>query len=395
MAPNMRLHEYQMQRLSELYASLNPVELLDAIGALGFSAQEYLLANRDLVDAGLDEPGATYHYLTCGGLAERRRFNASGATSKQSWLAALDAFPVDQPESRILLVNLLLNRIWSDGSPLDASHGVDVELLKVCRRKAIRPVLIVGDSHCQAYLVPHEIAGIVHVPLHVVCHAGSAAGLANPHSRSGFGMQITKMFDRDASTIRDFGLPCFFKFGQVDAEFVWVFKRVQQGKIEWEAADFEQFACSAVSSYMDFVERLANTHQLTDHMRVMSVFPPTLSDTSWHAGYVNARVGRLESDLSRVVLAEKIKKLSIPTQRERTRLHALWNALVMRECACRGLLYVDDFQILLGYTGLVDSNYTLGHDGADHHLDVALMDGTASSIFARYALVRNGAAMNN
>jgi hypothetical protein len=85
------------------------------------------------------------------------------------------------------------------------------------------------------------------------------------------------------------------------------------------------------------------------------------------------------------VLSARVRRLSIPTQRERTRLHALWNALVMTECARRGLLYVDDFQMLLDQRGLVRSAFVAGHDGADHHLAVALMGGVARNVFERYA----------
>lgn len=57
----------------------------------------------------------------------------------------------------------------------------------------------------------------------------------------------------------------------------------------------------------------------------------------------------------------------------------------MAECARRGLLYVDDFQALLDHRGLVDDAYTAGHDGADHHLAVAVMGGVVRNIFKRYA----------
>lgn len=381
----MLFREHQLARLLELYPASDPLALLAAIGALGFSADEYLRTNPDLANAGLDEAGATYHYLSCGALAEQRRFNPSSTAGDRSWISALEAFPLDSPASRLLLVNLMLNRIWSDRLPLDAGQGVCADFLVACRRKAIRPLLMIGDSHCQAYLLPQEARGSVYIPLQMVCHGGSAAGLANPGSKSGFGGSITRFFDAHGDMIREFELPCFFKFGQVDAEFVWVFKRAQQQETGWSIAGFEAFAGSAVTRYVDFLEQLSTAHDLVDRVRVFSIFPPTLSDASWREGYINARIGRLESDLARDVLSEKVRQLSIPTQRERTRLHAVWNALVMQECAHRGLLYVDDFQMLLDHRGLVDSAYTAGHDGSDHHLAVAAMGGVARDIFERYA----------
>lgn len=381
----MSFHEHQMARLRELYPSSDPASLLQGVYAQGFSANEYFRTNPDLVEAGLDEASAAYHYLSCGALQEQRRFNAFINDGDRSWIAALEAFPLDGPASRMLLVNLMLNRIWSDRSPFDAEQGMCAEFLAVCSRKAIRPLLMIGDSHCQAYLVPQEIGGNVYVPLAMVCHGGSAAGLANPDSKSGFGTSITRFFDTHGELIRESALPCFFKFGQVDAEFVWVFKRAQRHETSWSIADFEVFAANAVTRYMDFLEHLSAAHGLADQTRVLSIFPPTLSDASWHKGYVNARIGQLESDMAGDVLSEKVRQLSIPTQRERTRLHALWNALVMTECARRGLLHVDDFHMLLDQRGLVDHAYTAGHDGADHHLAVALMGGVARNIFDRYA----------
>ncbi|HVX05174.1 MAG TPA: hypothetical protein VHA71_08655 [Rhodanobacteraceae bacterium] len=381
----MPFDEHQLARLLELYPSSNPEALLHATAALGFSVDEYFRTNPDLKEAGLDEAGAAYHYLSCGALHEQRRFNSCVQEGDRSWIAALQVFPLDSPASRMLLVNLMLNRIWSDRLPLDAGHGTCREFLEVCRRKAIRPVLMIGDSHCQAYLVPQEIGTIVHIPLQMVCHGGSAAGLANPDSKSGFGGAIARFFDTHADLIREFELPCFFKFGQVDAEFVWIFKRAQRRETRWSAAGFEAFARNAVARYMDFLERLSAAHGLVGQVRVLSIFPPTLSDASWHKGYVNARIRRLESDMEEDVLSERVRDLSIPTQRERTRLHALWNALVMAECARRGLLYVDDFQALLDHRGLVDDAYTAGHDGADHHLAVAVMGGVVRNIFKRYA----------
>jgi hypothetical protein len=381
----MPFHGHESTLLRELYPSSEPGALVGIVGALGFSANQYLRTNPDLADAGLDEAGATFHYLSCGALSEQRRFNASIQPGDRSWIAALEAFPLDSTASRMLLVNLMLNRIWSDRTPFDAEQGMNGEFLGVCRRKGIRPLLMIGDSHCQAYLVPQEIGGIVHIPLPMVCHGGSAAGLANPDSRSGFGTGITRFLDLHGSLVRDFELPCFFKFGQVDAEFVWIFRRAQRDETSWSMAEFETFAGRAVTRYMEFLERLSVAHDLVGQVRVLSIFPPTLSDASWHKGYVNARIGRLESDLAGDVLSAKVRQLTIPTQWQRTRLHALWNASVMAECARRGLLYVDDFQMLLDHRGLVDGAFTTGHDGADHHLAVSRMGGVARTIFGRYA----------
>lgn len=381
----MPFHGHESILLRELYPSSDPDALIGIVAALGFSAGEYLRSNPDLADAGLDEAGATFHYLSCGAPAEQRRFDVSAGAGDRSWIAALEVFPLDSAASRMLLVNLMLNRIWSDRSPLDARQGVGRDFLAACRLKGIRPVLMIGDSHCQAYLVPQEIGGIVHIPLPMVCHGGSAAGLANPDSRSGFGASITRFFDVHGGLIKDFEVPCFFKFGQVDAEFVWIFRRAQRDETRWSMAEFEAFAGNAVSRYMEFLERLSMAHALVEQVRVLSIFPPTLSDASWHKGYVNARIGRLESDMAEDVLSARVRRLSIPTQRERTRLHALWNALVMTECARRGLLYVDDFQMLLDQRGLVRSAFVAGHDGADHHLAVALMGGVARNVFERYA----------
>src|SRR6185312_15339338 len=97
----MSFHEHQLARLRELYPSSDPASLLEAAYAQGFSANEYFRTNPDLVEAGLDEAGAAYHYLSCGGLQEQRRFNSSINDGDRSWMAALEAFPLDSPASRM------------------------------------------------------------------------------------------------------------------------------------------------------------------------------------------------------------------------------------------------------------------------------------------------------
>lgn len=383
----MQFDAGQTQRLTELYPAMDLSALIERVEAFGFSACGYLARNADLVAAGLDENTAAFHYLSQGAVVEQRRFARCEGAQAGAWIEALKMFPLEAPAACRLLANLLFNRYVDDQLTLTREVAGWQAFFAACQDRPVHPVLVIGDSHSEAYMVPRVIGGRVHVPVHLLCSGGSAAGLANPNSKSGYGTDVREILKLWASLVKDFRLPLFFKFGQVDAEFVWVFKRVRCGAIDWSMAEFEAFAEDAVGRYLAFVEQLSDTHDLAGHVRVLSIFPPTLSDTAWQAGYVNAHIGYLESDAALATLSEQVKRISIPTQPERTRLHALWNAIVMRECARRGLLYVDDFQPLIGGQGVVDARYMLGHDGANHHLRFDLLDDVVASIFDRYASV--------
>lgn len=385
----MLFNEHQRQRLTELYQAIDAVRVLEVAQALGFSAERYLQSNPDLNAAGLDADAATYHYLSGGALVEQRRFDGVGNMDDQAWLDALQALPdlaATSPAMHALAANLFFNRMLGGKSAWCGETRLP-EFLDLCRRKAITPLLVIGDSHSHPYSIPHATDTATFVPIHVLCTGGSAAGLANAHSISQYGNKIQRLFEARAGLVREHHLPCFFKFGQVDAEFVWNFRRIKHGQADWSFAGFDAFAAESTAHYLDFVQRVCSDHGLTRHARVLSIFPPTLSDATWRSGYVNISVSWRESGLSLEGLADQVKLLTIPSLQDRTRMHLSWNDHAMRECASRGLQWVDDCRPLLGPDGVVDRGYMIGNDGRDHHLPLGPLSDRVKAVFARNAAV--------
>jgi hypothetical protein len=158
-----------------------------------------------------------------------------------------------------------------------------------------------------------------------------------------------------------------FKFGQVDVEFVFNFKRIESRVAPFDADRFEEFCRRSAQSYVGFL----GDHFHRRDVAVASIFPPALSDETWRAGYTNAHIAALEGDRSAEEIAAGVRLLEIPTLPERTRHHALYNA-VLRELALRARLdFIDDFSPFIGADGLVDRAFTPETKGTNHHLERA------------------------
>lgn len=232
-----------------------------------------------------------------------------------------------------------------------------------------RPYLLVGDSHSRLYRrVGLQRSGPI-LPIHVLCTAGSAAGLDNPASRSGYGARLARLADALARVPAARGLPILFQFGQVDIEFVAAFRRIANGEHAFDETGFETFCDRTAAAYGAFLVRWFSG---LGPVHVLSVFPPALSDESWADGYCNAHVLALEDAAGdRTATAAAVAALEVPSLAERTRLHRAFNDRLSALCAREGFGFVALFDALLGPDGTVAPRFIAGAGGRDHHLDEA------------------------
>ncbi|MBS0639692.1 MAG: hypothetical protein JSS43_07465 [Proteobacteria bacterium] len=186
------------------------------------------------------------------------------------------------------------------------------------------PFVIVGDSHSTFYRYAAVRENKWLLPLHVCCTAGSARGLGNPNSRSGYGTQLRGLFqfiEDKAATDR---MPILIQFGQVDLEFVQPFQRVKDGAQAFDAEAFRSFAVSSVRFYIEFLCD-AIPRSLRPRLTVLGVFPPALSNETLRKGYVNGHIAALDG-MDEVSLKSVLAALEWPDCHLRTALHADYNA---------------------------------------------------------------------
>jgi hypothetical protein len=200
----------------------------------------------------------------------------------------------------------------------------------------------------------------------MLCTAGSASGLANPRSVSGYGGHLRQAVREIALLPQARELPFLLQFGQVDLEFVHHYRRARNGERALKLDDYRAFCAATVESYMGFATRLFRARQRANAF-LLSVFPPVLSDAALQRGYLNEDIAQREG-------ARNCAKLfwlsNSPILRSATRIHAEFNHLLGESCARHGFGFVDGFTPFLGANGLAHAQYVdPDKQGAEHHLD--------------------------
>lgn len=115
--------------------------------------------------------------------------------------------------------------------------------------------LLIGDSHS----LRMSINNCDHIP----CLGGSAMGLSNDNSKSGFNKHILSKIKKKHERF-------IFLFGGVDVDFVYVLKHMR-GICE----SYDEFNLTSVKKYLDFIVSNFNGK----HVLILSVGLPTLDDT--------------------------------------------------------------------------------------------------------------------
>ncbi len=245
--------------------------------------------------------------------------------------------------------------------------GADA-LIATLKRRGAAPYAVIGDSHSAQLVRRSSRNGRWLLPLHWLCHAASARGLSNAEGRSGASGVVRRALDVSAAL----DIPAVLKFGQVDLEFVYAFKRIDEGRWTFDPAHYDAFVDETVARYADALAVLAPSARRR-RIAVASVFPPSLSDRAWRNGYVNAAAADLHASApgakdEGVDLRRAVSRLSIPDLRTRTAAHARFNARLKAAADALGFSYLDQFQAFLGADGLLRPNLR-GAGGADHHLN--------------------------
>ncbi len=357
------------EALAGMYAPAGLDEIRAWLLGCGFDAAGYLKQNPQLAAAGLDEAGALDYYLREGVF----QFRAMPIGTVAPHIRRLLELGIERKDVLHALIDNLTFVSTLHDQALAGNWDIDVKAdIRPLPRLGAQPLLMIGDSHIKTYLrcAHHEDRLIV--PFFFLCTASSAQGLGNPQSRARSGPKVAALMER----LR--GLPVFFKFGQVDAEFVSVFHRVREGQTRFRFEDFEAFARRSVERYGAFLAGQATGHGAR-LIRVCAIFPPVLSDEAWQEGYVNGHVGHLEMFEDIDALSRAIAALELPDLATRTRMHEVYNVELRAMCARKRFTFVDDFTPLLS-DGIVRADIA-GH-GRDHHVVGAFAAGPAMAVAA-------------
>jgi hypothetical protein len=351
-------------------------KIIGAIKRCGFSPEEYVGANPDLRQ--LPDTDAVMVHLIATGIDEGRQFPVTLDLDGLEELGELRLAPEFKAAAAALLVNNGLapaSPFWSRTAGEQRSFWT---ALIPALRKMATPYLIVGDSHSGLYRHMIADAGrLPLVPVHVLLSACSALGLGNPDSRSGATRRLAPLAEAIPPDAR-----AIFKFGQVDVEFVFAFRRIEAGQAQFDPDEFDRFCRRSVRSYVGFLEE----HFRHADIAVVSTFPPTLSDDAWREGYMNAQIAVTEGDLPLEALRAGIKQLQVPGLIERTRHHAHYNEILRHHALCAGFAFIDDFSPFVGAGGIVDPEFIPTTGGRDHHLERSPTAPIIKAIIARTVL---------
>jgi hypothetical protein len=331
----------------------------DALLALGFDAQAYREAYPTLPPMSAVEAAAHYHVS-----GRHERFAATFALPLAQAQARIDALPLaeaDRDQLRLDLAAAALRQtdVWGrDAAQLTAL---------LAPSPAHRPLVVISDSHGMAYLSEEVLRAARLLPVPFLRTGATARGLGDPRARAGAGEAIRRHLVDNAERIG--AAPVLLKFGQVDLEFVYDYRRIRDGRAGFDMAHAVDFAHDSARRYLDFAAALAA--ETRARLVVTAALPPALSDAALRQGYLNAHIAELHGELDQDALRRQLQGLEMPDWKTRTALAAAYNQALAAGCAAAGLTYYDDFTPLLGPDGVIDPDLIVWHGGTDHHLCAA------------------------
>jgi len=358
-----------------------PVPAADFISLLlatGFSAEAYRDAYGDLAPLHWNATQALGHFLRHG-LDERRD---APLTLDRRALVALARLKLRNTGFKAKLLTCLSQHLFDDvAHPYGPAIAKRWPVIRALAGDGARPYFIAGDSHSNQYHLTGARDDTWLLPIHLLCTAGSARGLANPASRSGYGGHLRQAVRIIETLPGSDEMPFFLQFGQVDIEFVYHFRRAMDGQRALDLDDYRAFCDATLERYIAFVTELFVPRKRLC-VFLVAVFPPALSDAAWHGSYVNDDIAQRES-IPPAELSAAIRELDIADLRQRTAMHAYYNAGLRTACRRHGFRFVDGFTPFLGADGLVDPRYVIPEaNGAEHHLDSrATYDALAAMIW--------------
>ena len=353
--------------VTTLYGPAGIDTIIDAVRAAGFSEVDYYRSNPDLQTAFASPRRALFHFLAMVKI-ERRKFpialHANG-------LAAIHALPTDD---RTMIAGLLAS--LADAATFRGTAPQPEVLrdlwpeVQMLSRLGGHAFVIVGDSHSTFYRRSAVQGGDWLLPLHVCCSGGSAIGLGNAHSRSGYGKQVQALIESLSEAENGGNIPVLIQFGQVDLEFVHPFRRIRQGATHFDRGEFEAFSAASVAAYSTYLESLVPPSRRANVI-VLGVFPPAVKDEVLRRGHINGHIAALEGINDPDALKAALAGLEWPDLAIRTRLHADHNARLEEAVCAAGFRFSSDFEGLLSRDDILDQRFISSGRGEDHHLDFA------------------------
>lgn len=259
------------------------------------------------------------------------------------------------------------------GTPREAADHFsddDIDMVLACREVGAIPYVVFGDSHSrlyQHYGLNFDDAWLL--PIAITCSGGSARGLINPNSNLRYGDRLRRFFARIESAIVE-GVACFFKFGQVDLEYLFAYKRTLSANVAFSEAEFIAYTNESIARYLDYLDDLVPRH-MRDRTFVCSVSLPALADDAWHDVCTDGLLAFMKPTAEEAgKLREQIGRLEVPDIRLRSRLHLDFNTRLKAAAAARDFPFVDDARLFWDDAqGKIGDIYTTRGGGRDVHVD--------------------------
>lgn len=334
--------------------------LFSLIIGSGFSVESYLKKNADLARHNMSQEGLVMHWVH-DGIFEWRPdsfdFKPKGILRLRRYTRNSNFKYVGD----LVFSRYLAHILQSEGL------GRTLQVFNRMRSNREVPLLAIGDSHItHPYAAIFPLPHVDVVPIVYTCRAGSAKGLANPQSRSGYNQKIRALLT-DLATLENGSVPVLFKFGQVDVEFVFSFKRMKNRELSFNMDAAHSYIESVVDEYVEFL-RDAVSADLVPQVFVSGVFAPTLHDEAVQRGYFNPHVASLE-DIEEGEYLALCSEMEHPPLTERLRMHQYFNEILKKKIKQNGLNFIDDGHFLLDSDGSVLPQF-VNRFVDDHHIYV-------------------------
>lgn len=247
---------------------------------------------------------------------------------------------------------------------LAADPALALAMIAALEARGASPVLIAGDSHSRLYVQRDRQGAHWLLPLHHLATGASARGLARAGSRTGEGDRLRDLLA--GASAAGAGFPVLLVYGQVDVEFVFAFKRLEQDPpANHDPVIFDAFCHETAETYAAFAAELPMTRNLT----LAAIFPPALSDEAWRQGYLNAHIAHQHTTLDVVALGESLAAAGVEDLAARTAQHRAFNSHLRAAAQARGLDILEAFGDLLDADGVAGRERLGRAAGRDHHLD--------------------------
>jgi len=237
------------------------------------------------------------------------------------------------------------------------------------RELGAMPFLLFGSSEARNYVQSSVRGGRWLVPIPLFGVGTAAMGLGRAGDPSGFPERLKRFIQTFDRLPGGASVPCLFKFGQVDVEFAYNLSRVRENRPHYDRAGFRQFCARSVERYAGYLKGVT---EIVDRARVTvaSVFPSSVSDESWAAGFLKTHASVLRIQFGETELDRRVRALQIPDQWERAGMNRYYNGLLRSAAAALGLRFQDDFEILLNAHGVLDAAFIQKGRGQNCHLDI-------------------------